>query len=86
MSQIETVMTFVSFIGHGFLNSWCSNPIEHVREGEDKNFNAFNLIGGRAYATMQPHFHWCVFQNLNFPVFDETENCQFNIFRFLVKK
>ena len=32
------------------------------------------------------HFDRCVFQNLNFPVFDETENCQLHIFRFLVKK
>ena len=38
------------------------------------------------YATMQPHFDRCVFQNLNFPVFDETEDCQFHILRFLVKK
>ena len=37
-------------------------------------------------ATMQPHFDRCVFQNLNFPVFDETEDCQFHILRFLVKK
>ena len=37
-------------------------------------------------ATMQPHLDRCVIQNLNFPVFDETENCQFHIFRFLVKK
>ena len=37
-------------------------------------------------ATTQPHFDRCVIQNLNFPVFDETENCQFHIFRFLVKK
>ena len=35
---------------------------------------------------LQPHFDRCVFQNLNFPVFDETENCQLHIFRFLVKK
>ena len=35
---------------------------------------------------LQSHFDRCVFQNLNFPVFDETENCQLHIFRFLVKK
>ena len=37
-------------------------------------------------ATMQPRFDRCVFQNLNFPVFDETENCQFYIFRLLMKR
>ena len=37
-------------------------------------------------ATMQPRFDRCVFQNLNFPVFDKTENCQFHIFRLLVKR
>ena len=37
-------------------------------------------------ATMQPHFDRSVFQNLNFPVFDEAENGQFPIFRFLGKK
>ena len=35
---------------------------------------------------LQLHFDRCVFQNLNFPVFDETENCQLHIFRFLAKK
>ena len=35
---------------------------------------------------MQPPFNRCVFQNLNFPVFDVIENCQFQMFRFLVEK
>ena len=54
--------------------------------GGHKTFNAFNLIGWKS--TMLPCNHIfdrCVFQNLNFPVFDETEYCQFHIFRFLVK-
>ena len=35
---------------------------------------------------LQLHFDLCVFQNLNFSVFNETENCQLVIFRFLVEK
>ena len=34
-------------------------------------------------ATMQPHFNRSVFQNLNFSVFDHTDNCRFHIFHFV---
>ena len=36
-------------------------------------------------ATMEPNYNRFVFQYLNFPVFEETENCQLHIFRFLDK-
>ena len=34
---------------------------------------------------MQPHCDRCVFESLNFHVFDQIENCHFHIFKFLVK-
>ena len=33
LSQIETLKTYVSFIGHGFLNSLFSDPTESGRVG-----------------------------------------------------
>ena len=82
MLQIETVMTYVSFIGQGFLNSLFSNPIESGRVGIKLSMRLIWLVEEHD-ATMQPHFDRCVFPNLNFPVFDETENCQFQVSGFL---
>ena len=79
-------MTNVSFNGHGFLIPCLVTLLSPAGE-RHKTFNAFLVEEHDAtmqpcnHATMQPHFDRCGFQNLNFPVFDETENCQFHIFR-----
>ena len=73
-------MTYVSFIGHGFLNSMFSNPLESGKVGIKLSMPLICLVKEHD-ATMQPHFDPSVFRNLNFPVFDLTENCQLHIFR-----
>ena len=72
LSQIETVMTYVSFIGRGFLNSMLSNPIESGKVGIKFSMPLIWLVVEHD-ATMQPHFDPSVFRNLNFSVFDLTE-------------
>ena len=65
LSQIETVMTYVSFIGHGFLNSLFSNPIQSGRAGIKLPMPLIGLME-ELDATMQPRFDRSVFQNLFF--------------------
>ena len=66
LSQIETVMTNVSFIGHFFLNSLFSSPIESGSVGIKLSMPLIWLVE-KHDTIIQPHFDQCVFQNLNFP-------------------
>ena len=77
-------LTSVSLDMAQFLNSLFSNPVESERVGIKFSMPLIWLVEEHD-TTMQPHFDRCVCQMLNFPVFDETDKCQFHIFRFLVK-
>ena len=79
----QLLTTYVSFIGYGFLNYLFIKTIETGSVGIKLSMPLIWLM--EEHATMQPHFHRFAIQNLTFPVFNETENCYFHIFRFLVK-